>query len=176
MIVVTVFLSILNQMEIHLVQNRNENCHHDHIPINLKGYGILVFSVQNNQKMNSERITGQPIQSFGLQTPGYCTTVDSQECAPLLLPKGHNPPGQHPLGYSRLNISHPYIPILYIPLMDIPHLDNIHLDILAWTFPICTFPSWTFPIWTTTTWTTPSGHAYTLDTCHPNVFPERYPL
>ena len=31
MIVVTVFLSILNQMEIHLVENRKENCHHDHI-------------------------------------------------------------------------------------------------------------------------------------------------
>ena len=32
MIVVTVFLSILNQMDFHLVQNRKENCHHDHIP------------------------------------------------------------------------------------------------------------------------------------------------
>ena len=42
---VTVFLSILNQMEIHLVQNRKENCHHDHIPFNLKGNWILVFSV-----------------------------------------------------------------------------------------------------------------------------------
>ena len=33
MIVVTVFLSILNQMEFHLVENRKENCHHDHIPL-----------------------------------------------------------------------------------------------------------------------------------------------
>ena len=32
-------------MEFHLVQNRKENCHHDHIPFNLKGNGILVFSV-----------------------------------------------------------------------------------------------------------------------------------
>ena len=44
MIVVTVFLSILNQMEIHLVQNRKENCHHDHIPFNVKGNGNIVFS------------------------------------------------------------------------------------------------------------------------------------
>ena len=48
MIVVTVFLSNLNQMEIHLVQNRKENCHHDHIPFNLKRNGILVFSVWGN--------------------------------------------------------------------------------------------------------------------------------
>ena len=46
MIEVTVFLSILNQMELHLGQNREENCHHDHIPINVKGNGILVCSVQ----------------------------------------------------------------------------------------------------------------------------------
>ena len=37
MIVVTVFLSILNQMEFHLVQNRMENCHHDHTPFNVEG-------------------------------------------------------------------------------------------------------------------------------------------
>ena len=47
MIVVIVFLSILNQREYHLVvnQNRKEDCHHDHIPFNVKGNGILVFSV-----------------------------------------------------------------------------------------------------------------------------------
>ena len=45
MIVVTIFLLILNQIEFHLVQNRKENCHHDHIPFNMKGNGILVFSV-----------------------------------------------------------------------------------------------------------------------------------
>ena len=32
------FFSILNQMEIHLVhKNWKENCHHDHIPFNVKG-------------------------------------------------------------------------------------------------------------------------------------------
>ena len=31
--------------EFHLVQNRKENCHHDHIPFNLKGIGNMVFSV-----------------------------------------------------------------------------------------------------------------------------------
>ena len=45
MIVVTVFLSILNQMVIHLVQNQKENCHHDHIPLNVKVNGNIVFSV-----------------------------------------------------------------------------------------------------------------------------------
>ena len=45
MIMVTVFLSILNQMNFHLVQNRKENCHHDHISFNLKGNGNIVFSV-----------------------------------------------------------------------------------------------------------------------------------
>ena len=45
MILVTVFLSILNQLEIHLVQNWKKNCHHDHIRFNLKGNRILVFSV-----------------------------------------------------------------------------------------------------------------------------------
>ena len=44
MIVVTVLLSILNQMELHQVQNRKENCHHDHIPFNLKGNGNIVYS------------------------------------------------------------------------------------------------------------------------------------
>ena len=45
MIVATVILSILNQMELNSVQNRKENCTHDHIPFNVKGSGILVFSV-----------------------------------------------------------------------------------------------------------------------------------
>ena len=27
------------------IQNRKENCHHDHIPFNLKGIGNIVFSV-----------------------------------------------------------------------------------------------------------------------------------
>ena len=34
-------------MKFHLVQNRKGNCHHNHIPFNLKGNGILVFSVYN---------------------------------------------------------------------------------------------------------------------------------
>ena len=45
MIVVTVFHSILNQMEIHLVQNRKESCHHDHIPFEVKGKENIDFSV-----------------------------------------------------------------------------------------------------------------------------------
>ena len=44
-IAVTVFLSILKQMEFHLVQNRKEYCHHGHIPFNVKGNGNIIFSV-----------------------------------------------------------------------------------------------------------------------------------
>ena len=45
MIVVRVFLSILDQMGFHLVKNRKENRHHDHIPFNVKENGNIVFSV-----------------------------------------------------------------------------------------------------------------------------------
>ena len=46
MIVVTVFLSISNQMEFHLVWNRKENCQHGHIPFNMKGNGNSFISVE----------------------------------------------------------------------------------------------------------------------------------
>ena len=42
----TAFFSILNQMKFHLGQNRKDNCHHDHIPFNVKGNENIVFSVQ----------------------------------------------------------------------------------------------------------------------------------
>jgi len=45
MIVWTFFLSILTQMKIHWVQNWKKNCPYDHIPFNLIGNGILLFSV-----------------------------------------------------------------------------------------------------------------------------------
>ena len=47
---VTVFLSISNQMEFHLAQNQKENCHHNHIPFNVKGNGNIVFSVTQYTK------------------------------------------------------------------------------------------------------------------------------
>ena len=56
----TVFLSILNQMEIYLVQNWKENCPHDHIPCNLKGNKITVFSVYQAYKRSRGR--GDPIE------------------------------------------------------------------------------------------------------------------
>ena len=49
-----VFLSILNQMEFHLVQNWKENCHHNHIPFNLKGIGDIVFSVSTRHINRSD--------------------------------------------------------------------------------------------------------------------------
>ena len=41
MIVVTVLLSILKQIEFHWVQNQKEDCYHNHIPLNLQGNGNL---------------------------------------------------------------------------------------------------------------------------------------
>ena len=52
MIVVTVFHSILNQMEFHLVQNLKENRHHDHISFNVKGIGSIVFSLGTHTQNN----------------------------------------------------------------------------------------------------------------------------
>ena len=43
MILETVFLSILNKMEFHLVKNKIKNCHQDHIPFNLKVIGNIVY-------------------------------------------------------------------------------------------------------------------------------------
>ena len=60
MIVVTVFHSILNLMEFHLAQNRKENCHHDHIPFNLKGNGILAYSVYSDRY---SRVKGRPLHN-----------------------------------------------------------------------------------------------------------------
>ena len=40
--------SFPSDFELNLVQNRKENCHHDHIPLNLEGNGNIVFSVQSN--------------------------------------------------------------------------------------------------------------------------------
>ena len=45
MIVMTVFLSILNQMELYLVQNWKENCPHDHIPFIVKGNDLYLWFI-----------------------------------------------------------------------------------------------------------------------------------
>ena len=41
-------------------ENRNENCHHDHIPLNLKGIGNIVFSVytRRNRRMIHFKFNG----------------------------------------------------------------------------------------------------------------------
>ena len=61
MIVVTVFYSILNQMEFYLVQNGMETCHHDHILFNVKGNGNIVFSVyaESKQFLNLAKLLNQ---------------------------------------------------------------------------------------------------------------------
>ena len=58
---VTVFLSILNELEFQLVQNRKENCRHDHIPFNLKGNRNIVFSVQYSSRYVSESSSNQAV-------------------------------------------------------------------------------------------------------------------
>ena len=45
------FLSIMNQMELHLL--RQENCQHNHIPLNVKGIGNIVFSVCSHESVYS---------------------------------------------------------------------------------------------------------------------------
>jgi len=53
-IMATVFHSIY-WMEFHLVQNRTENCHHDHIPFKVKGIGNIVFSLHYAGRRRSVR-------------------------------------------------------------------------------------------------------------------------
>ena len=65
MIVVTVFLPILNQIEFHLVQNRKENCHHYHIPFNVKGNGNIVFSVYVGYICGYRILPNQPLWLIG---------------------------------------------------------------------------------------------------------------
>ena len=44
--------NFLNQMKFHLVQNRNGNCPHDHIPFNVKGKGNIVGSRIKSPRQN----------------------------------------------------------------------------------------------------------------------------
>ena len=44
MTVETIFLSILTQVEFHLVQNKNKNSHNNHVPFNLKKKQEIYFS------------------------------------------------------------------------------------------------------------------------------------
>ena len=69
---VTVFLSILNQMEIHLVQNRKEHCHHNHIPFDVKGNGNIVFSVYTGEDKPITAELGRP------EMPGHGETMVSR--------------------------------------------------------------------------------------------------
>ena len=107
MIVVTVFLLILNQMGFHMVQNRKENCHYDHIPFNVKGNGNIVFSFIRNSaewagQENKEGTTGQgneeasptlisldyardEIAVFCMSVQ-YCTPYGAQYCVPYSTP------------------------------------------------------------------------------------------
>ena len=84
MIVVTFFLSILNQMEFHMVQNRKENCHHDDIPFNVKGNSNIVFSVQNGKPT--------PIRRAAVREAGVSRHHGGpiEGAPPLKLPKYHS--------------------------------------------------------------------------------------
>ena len=58
MIVGTVFLSILNQIEFHLVKNRKGNCPHDQIPLNWKGNAGIFFECKYIlQACNNTRVS-----------------------------------------------------------------------------------------------------------------------
>ena len=56
----------LNQMEFHLVQNGKENCHHDHIPFNVKGTGNTVFSVYSQKQQWSDVQLSERLASLGI--------------------------------------------------------------------------------------------------------------
>ena len=53
----------LNQMEFHLVQNRMENCHQDHIPFTVKGIEDIVFSVMAIRKTGVSWLLGGQMES-----------------------------------------------------------------------------------------------------------------
>ena len=56
--------------EVHLVQNRKENCYHDHIPFDLKGNGMLVFSVHVSSSNALSAYAGEDIkESFAQIIP-----------------------------------------------------------------------------------------------------------
>jgi len=69
MIVETVFLSIFNHMDFHLVQNRKENCHHDHILWNFKENENLFFLVYYHGTAGHQTIMNyfDTIKKFNLQ-------------------------------------------------------------------------------------------------------------
>ena len=91
MIVVIVLLSILNQIEINLVQNRKENCHHDNIPFNLRGNGILVFSVYASFIFGN--ISGQAPGSPSGRPPSGAVNSDPRAAPyPAPAPKGGGAP------------------------------------------------------------------------------------
>ena len=71
---VTVFLSISNQMKYHFVQNRKEICHHDHTPFNSKENGNI-FS----ECMNLSR-------TFDLDAAGLQAILSEHFWAKALLP------------------------------------------------------------------------------------------
>jgi len=61
----------LNQMEFHLVQNLKENCHHDHIPFNVKGKGNIVFSVKRPESIDTNSNTKIGISWNVLNTSNF---------------------------------------------------------------------------------------------------------
>ena len=60
-----------------LVQNRKENCHHDHIPFNVKRNGNIVFSVQ--------RYLSEFIPMANIQSVGSCKSSRINSIANLIM-------------------------------------------------------------------------------------------
>ena len=78
MIVVTVFLSILNQMEFRLVQDWKENCTYDHIPFNMKGKGDTVCDSVYSQRNLFEILFNQTEISFYLPFSDWFGTANKR--------------------------------------------------------------------------------------------------
>ena len=50
-------------------ENRKENCHHDHIPFNLKGNGNIVFSEYKTRQETAEQLWANRLVCFGFLAP-----------------------------------------------------------------------------------------------------------
>jgi len=83
MIVVTVFLSILNQMKIHVVESGEENYLHDHVPFILEWYGNLFSGCNASSRRGFFSCQNE---CFFLQCCGYGQRMQNMSVLWCLVP------------------------------------------------------------------------------------------
>ena len=67
-------------------ENRKENCHHDHIPFNVKGIGNIVFSVYKNSQTGKT----SPIRLIAVRQTGVSRHQGGPIEGPLKPPVHHS--------------------------------------------------------------------------------------